>query len=115
MHPSSPRAIFNELLLASHEKQGDEGLVIGRKLLSFPQVRRSPFTDHFFKRKGLQKLTKSFGVSPTLDTKLPKDEMMPGLYTLACNTMLELAESTKDPLRYCYYCEELFNSHCYQL
>ena len=60
-------------------------------------------------------LTKGFGISPTLDTKLPKDEMMPGLYTLACNTMLELAESTKDPLRYCYYCEELFNSHCYQL
>ena len=38
LHPSSPRALFNELLLASNQKQGEEGLAIGRKLLSFPEV-----------------------------------------------------------------------------
>ena len=84
LHPSSPRALFNQLLLAANQEQGDEALTILRKLLSFPQVYTALKVKEYFLRKKL----------------FLQEELMPGLYTQACNSMLDLAKSTRSPLRY---------------
>ena len=51
LHPSSPRALFNQLLLAANQEQGDEALTILRKLLSFPQVYTAFKMKWYFLRK----------------------------------------------------------------
>ena len=88
LHPSSPRALFNQLLLSANQEQGDEALTILRKLLSFPQVYTALKMKEYFLRKKL----------------FPQEELMPGLYTQACNSMLDMAKSTKSPLRYSVEC-----------
>ena len=51
LHPSSPRALFNQLLLAANQEQGHEALTILRKLLSFPQVNTAFKVKGYFLRK----------------------------------------------------------------
>ena len=80
--------MFNQLLLAANQEQVDEALTILRKLLSFPQVYTAFKVKDYFLRKKI----------------FLQEELMPGLYTQACNAMLDLAQSTKSPLRYSVEC-----------